>query len=152
MEDHEYMGILRQHDQSQDPEFPDGFVKQGVYQECVCKFNCFKRSLGNVMQRELYATPQEHMQDCSFHAELHLPAEVLIDPKENWLYCLRFSNFGQMVELSDEESVKEGTRKLIATCLDEHGYILIPTGLLRQPYDGKFRFIKTWHVRYFDYQ
>jgi hypothetical protein len=108
------------------------------------------------------------MQDCSFHAQLHFPAELVTGPL--WIpakdlgpmyadgppapifYGMRFSNFGQMVELYDEALIVPDLLQSVRPLILKHEYVWIPTKVLALPYDGKFgKFIPTWFVRYFDY-
>ena len=83
-----------------------------------------------------------HIQDASFHSQ------VLLDGG-----YLRFSNFGDMVVTTDDESIAPSALDIIKDLALKHGYVIVPHDLLEEDYTGKnpgVTSIRDWWIRYFD--
>jgi hypothetical protein len=89
-----------------------------------------------------------YIQDASFHSEITLPLE------NGLVACIRFSNFGDMVSVSDGNPVPNATLQLLQELFLHHGYVYVPAAVLDAPYSGRnpgVTGIRTWWIRYFDW-
>jgi len=89
-----------------------------------------------------------HIQDASFHSQMFLPL-----PGDRHA-LIRFSNFGDMATVSDDEPVPEPTMAVVRELLARHGHVYVPAAVLAQPYTGSnpgVTGIDTWWIRYFDW-
>jgi len=92
------------------------------------------------------------IQDASFHGQLRLPRELLMD---EYIVQLRASNFGHLATIYDDDIVvKQDARATIVSTLEEFGYIYIPSDVLNTPYTGRNPGVsgsRTWGERFFDW-
>jgi hypothetical protein len=140
----DYLELLRRHDHPTHWEHPPGFD----YRAATERFARFVDELS----AELGAAPRVetgvHIQDASFHGQVFLP------PPGGRQALIRFSNFGDMATVSDDESVPEATLAAVLGLLGKHGYVYVPGAVLAQPYTGSnpgVTGIDTWWIRYFDW-
>ena len=91
------------------------------------------------------------IQDASFHAQLFVPKSCKVI--ENYAVQLRVSNFGGLATLYDaDDVVKPACADKIKEVLKRHGYVYVPSWVLREPYDDRKNIgIPNWGVRYFDW-
>jgi hypothetical protein len=89
-----------------------------------------------------------HIQDASFHSHVCLPVG------NGHFALIRFSNFGDLVTVSDDELVPEMTMRVVRGLISRHGYIYVPATVLAEPYTGTnpgVTGIRSWWIRYFDW-
>ncbi len=140
----DYQELLRRHDHPTHWERPPGFD----WQRAENQFAQFVESLSAALGTTLHSETGSYIQDASFHSEITLPLQ---NPLVAWI---RFSNFGDMVTVSNDNPVPEGTLQVIQNLLAQHGYVYIPAEVLHTPYDGHAAgvgWIRSWWIRYFDW-
>jgi hypothetical protein len=140
----DYQELLRRHDHPTHWEYPPGFD----YQRATARFAQFVKDLSAVMGIALHSETGIYIQDASFHSEITLPLQ---DPLVAWI---RFSNYGDMVTVSNDNPVTEETLQVIQNLLAQHGYVYVPADVLHTPYTGTnpgVTGIDTWWIRYFDW-
>jgi hypothetical protein len=151
MDNSSLLKLMKDLDRAPQPrhrENPDGFD----YREARKRFLAFVPALNAALGVACEVTPEDRVQDCSFHGEIVLPSEVVIDWDPTILTALRFSNFGNFVAVVSEVNVRRNQLPLIGSTLAEYGYVYVPDEVLEEPYDGDMApDIRSWHVRFFDY-
>ncbi len=154
MEPEDYQALLEKYDEP-DPahaESPlpigDFYERQSYADSCHMRRQAFLADLGKALGKPLEA---EGAQDASFSRGVILPAD---DRGEGYFpdVELRFSNFGELAAVAEEESTSSEILELVRSLLAHHGFTYIPLWILRKPYTGKNPAIKgTWWYRYFEY-
>jgi hypothetical protein len=140
----DYLALLRRHDHPTHWEYPPGFD----YRAATERFARFVEELSAKLGVSLRAETGVHIQDASFHSQVFLPL-----PGDGHA-LIRFSNFGYMATVSDDDPVPEPTMDAVVGLLAKHGYVYVPAGVLAQPYSGSnpgVTGIDTWWMRYFDW-
>jgi hypothetical protein len=143
VKDEEIQALLRKIDDPVWWEYPPGFAHQEAstrFRNFVCQL---EQTLGIALETETGAA----IQDASFHSQVRIPSQDSV-------VTLRFSNFGEMVALSEEESVAADVVDTIRRLALLLGYVYVPTRLLTTPYTGKnpgVTGIEDWWTRYFDW-
>ena len=125
-------------------EYPPRFA----HRESVVRFRAVARDLSNELGVELRMETETQIQDASFHSQIYLPG--------GWFghHLIRFSNFGDMVSINEDDGLPPDLLERIQEILSRHGYVYIPYVLLEQPYTGVnpgVTGIATWWIRYFDW-
>ncbi len=100
-----------------------------------------------------------HAQDASFFGDIIIPPDLIINPKPNYLYSIRISNFGSLATLTFDESYSDTIKEKLIHALEKHSFIYVASDDLEEEYDGnfdKFNNISgggkpSWWIRYFDY-
>jgi hypothetical protein len=140
----EYLNLLRQHDDPRRWEYPTGFD----YDAATRRFAKFTEALSALLKVTLKSESGSYIQDASFHSQIYVP----LDSERYTL--IRFSNFGNMATVSEDEPVSEELMRAIVELLEKHGYVYVPAAVLDQPYTGEnpgVTGIRTWWIRYFDW-
>jgi hypothetical protein len=140
----DYLDLLRRHDHSTQWEYPPGFD----YLAATGRFARFVEELCAKLGVALRSETGARIQDASFHSQVFLPL-----PGDQHA-LIRFSNFGDMAAISDDEPVAEPTMAAVVGLLAKHGYVYVPANVLAQPYTGSnpgVTGIDTWWIRYFDW-
>jgi hypothetical protein len=140
----DFSRLLAMHDHPTIWEYPPGFD----YEAASAKFATFVAALTEGLGRPLKVETGSLIQDASFHSQAFLPL-----PSDEPV-LIRFSNFGDMATVSDEELVPEVALKLVTELLKRHGYAYVPAAILNAPYSGTnpgVTGISTWWIRYFDW-
>jgi hypothetical protein len=140
----DFLKLLRQHDDPIRWERPPGF-DAGVAAE---RFARFVEDLSARLSVAVRSEAGVFVQDASFHSQAFLPLPG--GPPAQ----IRFSNFGDMASVSEDERVPEPTMAAVVELLARHGYVYVPAEVLDQPYTGNnagVTGIKTWWIRYFDW-
>jgi hypothetical protein len=140
----DYLEILRRNDQPAHWDYPPGFD----YHAATERFARFVEELSAKLGGALKAETGVHIQDASFHSQVFLP----LPGGRHAL--IRFSNFGDMATVSDDDPVPEPTMAVVLEMLAQHGYVYVPAAVLAQPYTGSnpgVTGIDTWWIRYFDW-
>ncbi len=140
----DYAKLLARHDHPTQWEYPPGFD----YNAATSRFAEFVAGLSEVLGSAPLAETGVHIQDASFHSQVFLP----LPGGRHGL--IRFSNFGDMATVSDDEPVPEPTMALVTELLPRHGYTYVPAGVLHAPYTGSnpgVTGISSWWIRYFDW-
>jgi hypothetical protein len=92
------------------------------------------------------------VRDATFHAELVLPASVIVG---DGYAAIRASNFGNLIAIvPDESEVKPDVLAELRRRFDRAGYRFAPSAPLRRTYDGHHQGTKrfgTWADRLFGY-
>ena len=119
-----------------------------AYRESIARFRAVAKELSNELGAELRTETETHIQDASFHSQIYLPG--------GWFghHLIRFSNFGEMVSINDDDGLPPDLLERIQAILKRHGYVYMPYALLEQPYTGVnpgVTGIETWWIRYFDW-
>jgi hypothetical protein len=99
------------------------------------------------------------VQDASFYGDVIIPQELMIDPKSNFLYSIRISNFGGLTTLTFSDEYSDSVKTKIKEILAKHNFTYIESDDLEERYDGSFdKFYEilggrkpSWWIRYFDY-
>jgi len=141
--------LFHQLDEPNSWEFPSRFD----YDQLNREVRAVWRELESQLGRTLPIEDGSRIQDASFHADIILWQQQ--SGKVIHRVSLRFSNFGNMVTLTDEESVPDVEYRIIQSTLHDHGFTYVPTDELEKEYYGVIpdrRTIGTWWIRYFDYQ
>ena len=144
-----YLELLKQHDDPNDWEVPDGFD----YTKEESDFVCAKDRIQSVLREKIKFETGIYIQDASYHSSILLEAKHTKNGEEPHPQ-IRFSNFGKMIAISNEENVIDSIRIDIIQHLTNLGYTYIPEDVLNEQYTGKNRGvdgIDTWWVRYFDW-
>lgn len=140
----DFVAILKKYDDPRYWEYPPGFD----YTAATQRFEKFADSLSSTMGFRIESETGGMIQDASFHSQIFLPLE-----NDNQA-VIRFSNFGDMVTVSEEEPVPPETLRTVVALLVSQGYVYVPAEVLLQAYTGKnpgVDGIHTWWVRYFDW-
>lgn len=125
-------------------EYPPNFA----HRESIVRFRAVASELSNELGVELRMETETQIQDASFHSQIYLPG--------GWFghHLIRFSNFGEMVSINEDDGLPPDLLERIQEILSRHGYVYIPYVLLEQPYTGVnpgVTGIETWWIRYFDW-
>ncbi len=82
-----------------------------------------------------------------FCCEMYLPLE------SGERALIRFSAYGEMVSVSEEDPVSEDVLRRLQQAFAQHRFVYVPYAVLNVPYTGSLRFstIVTWWDRFFDY-
>ena len=139
MKQDEYRDLLRSLDDPVNWESPPGMD----YEDQIARFFQFVSQLEKRLGNKLKVETGSNIQDASFHSEVLLGNT-----------CLRFSNFGNMIAVSDDKAIPPVTLETVVELAQQNGYIFIPTELLEEEYDGDnpgVTGIRDWWIRYFDW-
>jgi hypothetical protein len=139
-----YTELIERYDDPAHWDYPLGFD----YKAATGRFVKFVEALSSALNTPLNSETGSAIQDASFHSQIFLP----LDKKRHAL--IRFSNFGDMTTVSEDEPVPEALLKVVVELLVTHGYVYIPASVLEQPYTGKnpgVTGIRNWWIRYFDW-
>ena len=120
-------------------EQPPGFDRAAARQRA----QLFREALNGRLPTPATLETGSSVQDASFHSELRLQGG-----------SLRFSSFGEMIAFTPDHSVPAEVVESVRELAGRHGYRLIPTEILEEPYTGKnpgVTGIRTWWIRFFDY-
>ena len=164
MEPEDYQAVLERYD-APDPEHAE-YPPSVDWLEEDTRFKAFLGDLQTAMGMKLWV--DESPQDAaSFHSEVFIPREgecrtdepvagtvVVAGGVRIVGVSLRFSNFGNLAAVNDEEeSISPETLELVKALLARHGYTYIPHSAWEGPYTGKNPCFteKAWWFRYFDY-
>jgi len=120
--DEEYIELFHKYDDPVYWEYPPGMD----YKKQVARLRQFVSELEQRLCKKLEIETESHIQDASFHSQ------VLLNGAN-----LRFSNFGDMVATTDDESIALDTLGNVKELLVKHGYVFVPHALLEQDYTGK---------------
>lgn len=140
----DYLQFLIKNDDPTYWEHPPNFD----YRASLVKFECFAKDLSQLIDTPLKSESGTNIQDASFHSQIYLPLP------DGHHALIRFSNFGNMTTISEDEPLPEDTLNRLKALFDKHGYIYVPATVLDQPYSGcnpGVRGIDTWWIRYFDW-
>jgi hypothetical protein len=140
----DYLKLLQRHDHPTKWEYPPGFD----YRSAVDRFARFVEDLSASLGTAPRVETGSHIQDASFHSQIYLPLS------DDRFALIRFSNFGDMVTVSDDEPVPEATMRVVQELFSRHKYVYIPARLLSEPYTGSnpgVTGIASWWIRYFDW-
>ena len=140
----DFMAILERHDDPRRWEYPVGFD----YGATTRRFTEFAEALSSALGVPLRSETGSLIQDASFHSQIFLPLG------EGRHAVIRFSNFGDMATLSEDEPVPPELLKAVVGLLERHGYVYVPASVLAQPYTGRntgVTGIRDWWIRYFDW-
>lgn len=140
----DYLELLRRYDHPTHWEHPPGFD----YRQAEVRFARFVEDLSAASGVAPRVETGVHIQDASFHSQAFLP---LADGR---FALIRFSNFGDMVTVGDDEPIPEPTMHVIRELFSRHGYVYVPAVVLAEPYTGSnpgVTGIDTWWIRYFDW-
>ena len=142
----EYLELFTSLDDQTHWEFPEGFPYRAAERKFLALAGDIEQALGEKCAIEYH----DAIQDASFHAQLHVPKSYML---ESYAINLRVSNFGSLATLYDaDDRVKPACADKIKDALKRHGYIYVPSWILREPYDDRKNIsIPSWGVRYFDW-
>ena len=135
----DFVTLFRKHDDPVRWEYPPSMN----YKKQVTRFRRFVSELEQRLGKELDVETESHIQDASFHSQVLLHGVYL-----------RFSNFGDMMATTDDDSVAPSTLDVIKELAATHGYVFIPHDLLEEVYTGAnpgVTGIIDWWTRYFDW-
>jgi hypothetical protein len=136
----DYLDLLRRLDDRQHWEFPKDFD----YDAAVARFARFVDALSIALGQPLRTESGYAIQDASFHSQVFVPLG------EKWFTSMRFSNFGNMVTIRDDEATPRVLKTMVNDLLKKHGYVYVPSHVLRQKYPGD-EWVPNWWTRYFDH-
>ena len=142
------MELLQKHDDPRRWESPIRFDYESATRRFAAFTEVLSAVLGLPLGLPLNSETRSHIQDASFHSQIY----VRLDAERNALS--RFSNFGDLATVSEDEPIPEEILKTIVGLLEKHGYIYVPASILDQPYTGKnpgVTGIRNWWIRFFDW-
>ena len=145
--------ILLEFDEIGSYETPKDFD----YDELELHIEKFKTKLENIFNSQFYIDNQ--IQDASFICDIKIPNEMLKNNQTEYLYTIRFSNFGKLATINGIENLNTKNLEIIKTELKNYDFIFLEPNEIDFDYDGKFENFKnihsernpTWFERYFDY-
>ncbi|MFO0796667.1 MAG: hypothetical protein U0804_04265 [Gemmataceae bacterium] len=140
----DYASLLAQHDHPTHWEYPPGFD----YAAATARFGRFMADLSAALGQPVPSETGSYIQDASFHSQASLP---LPDGRQA---TIRFSNFGDMVTVDNNDLVPEPVMAVVLELFIRHGYTYIPAAVLDADYTGSnpgVTGIQTWWIRYFDW-
>lgn len=140
----EFSELLASHDDPIHWEHPPGFD----YEVANSRFRIFMKDLSSLVGEQIPYETGSYIQDASFHSQAYLPLPV------EGHALIRFSNFGEMVAIDNEDLVPDATLKSVQNLIASRGYIFVPASVLDEPYTGRnpgVTGISHWWVRYFDW-
>jgi hypothetical protein len=140
----EYAQLLARHDHPTQWESPPDFD----YNAAASRFAAFVQDLSEAIGATVRSETGAEIQDASFHSQAFLPLPA------NRRAVIRFSKFGDMVTVGDDERVPASMMKLIVELITRHGYTYVPAIVLNAPYTGSnpgVTGISSWWIRYFDW-
>jgi hypothetical protein len=140
----DYLQLLRENDDPTQWEYPRDFD----YHLATTEFAKFADELSMAQGVALKTETGVIIQDNSFHSQICIPL-----PGDRSAVN-RFSNFGKMVTVSEDESVPKEMLSTMKELFSRHGYVYVPASILDQPYTGRnpgVTGIRTWWIRYFDW-
>lgn len=146
MRNHEekyYIDILKKYDSETDWEFPSDFNWKEVEKNTLDFISEFqkKTSLFNV-----------HVDDQVQDASHHLTFSFKSNEHAIRLTQITFSNFGNMITISDIDLLDDKTLSTLTSLTEKYGFQYIPIEILLRPYNGKLeKFEGEWFNRFFDY-
>jgi hypothetical protein len=137
----DYQELLHQHDHELYGEVPPDFDWRKArrrMETCIAE-------LVAVLGVDL--EPDWDSQDASFCCEMWLPLE------SGAMALIRFSSFGDMVTVSEDNPVPGSVLGQAQQVFSQHGFVCVPYAVLNTPYTGCAPpgTIATWWIRYFDY-
>jgi hypothetical protein len=132
-----HLAYLRLHDDPLRWEAPRMFNRCAELR----RLQRFVHDLERRVQRRLDHAMGSGLEEAPFHGEVFFAGATL-----------RFSNFGRMVTVLDSERLDRDSERLLRELYAEHGYVMIPESLLREPYAGRSTTglsRETWGSRFF---
>jgi hypothetical protein len=145
--------ILLKFDEQDRYETPSDFR----YEKLKSQVESFSKDLENNFG--LNFKIDNHVQDASFYGDVIIPHELITEPKSNYLYSIRISNFGGLATLTSSDVYSDSVKAKIKDSLAKHNFTYIESDILQEDYDGSFdKFYEipggqkpSWWIRYFDY-
>ncbi len=140
----DYQELLRRHDHPTRWEYPPDCD----HRQAADRFARFLNDLDTALGAAQRSETGSHIQDASFHSQIYLSLP------EGRFALIRFSNFGDMVTVSEDDPVPEQMWQLLHQLFTQHGYVYVPAAVLGTPYTGTnpgVTGIDTWWIRYFDW-
>lgn len=140
----DFTALLQQHDDPSRWESPRAFDRVAA----AGRFARFSETLSSALAVPLKSETGSAIQDASFHSQIFLP---LGDERHA---VVRFSNFGNMATISEEEPLPAQLLETVVELLRKYRYRYVPASVLEQPYTGKnpgVTGIPSWWIRYFDW-
>ncbi|MEO0328817.1 MAG: hypothetical protein AAF217_09490 [Pseudomonadota bacterium] len=136
--------LLELHDDETRWEAPANFD----YAEARTRFAEFVDVLEAVFETSFQSETGLNIQDASFHSQ------IFFDSGLTRCHLIRFSNFGDMVAIADDDEIPLSLLIRLQAMLTQAGYTVVPFEYLEKPYTGLnagVTGIDTWWIRYFDY-
>lgn len=140
----ELLELMHTLDDSKSMEHPKGFDHYQAQQ----RFRAVVAALAELgIAGE--AETGENIQDASFHSQLFIP-DLL--HKQT---VIRFSNFGDLVAMTDDELMDPAQVQAIKSTLVTHGYVYVPYAMTLGAYRGHYYSVseicQSWWDRFFDW-
>ncbi|MFD2784640.1 hypothetical protein [Hymenobacter rubripertinctus] len=146
MNNEQLQRLLEQLDTAKNWEYPTGFD----YLPKLRKLQLTVAVLQMETGLQLPVETGSAIQDAPFHSQVLLPG-----PDENSVnQVLRFSNFGELVALADEELIAPLLLATIVRLLANHGYVYVPEVVYNLEYTGKqvgIDPVLNWWQRFFEW-
>jgi len=135
----EALELFHKYDDPIQWDYPIGFD----HNSAVSRFRHFASEFDALTGVSHKIDTESSIQDASFHSQMDLGSDLL-----------RFSNFGNMVSITPNHQVNEGTIALVLKLCQENEYFFVPTEFAEMPYTGEnpgVAGISSWWIRYFDW-
>ncbi|SNS01922.1 MULTISPECIES: hypothetical protein [Hymenobacter] len=135
--------LLKQQDTSKSWEYPAGFQ----YSQEIARFQKFVEALEKATNLIFAVETGQQIQDASFHSQIR-------SPSYDQLSVVRFSNFGSMAAVAEEDVTAPELLEILLELLPLHGYVHIPKIVYSLPYTGTqvgIDPIITWWDRFFEW-
>lgn len=135
--------IITQFQKFDDPdnwECPEKFDRENEMR----RFLDFHKELERVTGKSFVFETEDSIQDATFHSQIDIG-------EYNWL---RFSNFGSMISIFQDDEIDIDLMKIIKQIALEKDYNYVPGVCTNEKYSGdktdRSR-IEDWWIRYFDW-
>jgi hypothetical protein len=144
MDDDALVALMHRLDDPRHLEVPSGYDALDASRRFAAFVDALTAHLGATWETETGA----HIQDASFHSQIYVPRP------EGGAWPLRFSHFGGLAAIHQDDEVPGALLAPLVTLLERHAYVYVPFRLLDRPYpraDLVQAGIRDWWIRFFDY-
>ncbi|HEY6036938.1 MAG TPA: hypothetical protein VIV58_21815 [Kofleriaceae bacterium] len=105
------------------------------------RFTATARELNQLIAPAVQLPLELHVEDAGYHAAIELV------PESGW--WLRFSNFGDLVALLEDEYAPQDVLERVIAFVEARDFTYVPYRLLARPYPKGL--VPDWWTRFFDY-
>ena len=124
------------------------YTKDGLYSDEFIELIDSIHSAGNEIIKNLsgrFVKWDHSVQDAAYFEAL------VIGSSDVYLNEIRFSRYGRMVTLTDEDVLDMKDKAIVVRILEEYGFKYLSEAELGEPFRRRDRMNGDWFHRYFDY-